>query len=222
MGVVQRERAVEDERVAADGRLLRWTAAALAASVLVSGLMGVAFLATGEANALRNFDLDAEHSYVSLWSALLLLAAGVTALLATRRGVGAGAVGVAVLLVAMAADEWFAIHEKLESTDSKDWQITYLPVFVVAGVLGLMALRRLRRYPVPFALFLGGGAAWFVAQVLEFVQWDGFTARPGYVFMMVPEELLEMSGTCLILLCFLRLVLHGPAAERRRAPVGGE
>lgn len=71
----------------------------------------------------------------------------------------------------MALDEWLELHERFEQRLDMDWNALYLPIVAVAGVAGLLAIRRLWPERSSF-LLIAGGASWFVAYLLEDLQWD--------------------------------------------------
>jgi hypothetical protein len=101
------------------------------------------------------------------------------------------------LLAFMSADEWFGVHEHLEDALHVDWPLLYLPLMTAGGVVALLLVSRYRAVPwLPHA-FLGGGGCWATAVVLEKLQWTEAGHGPHYVAMMIPEELLEATGSFL-------------------------
>jgi hypothetical protein len=50
---------------------------------------------------------------------------------------------------------------------------------------------------------IAGAMAWMASQVLELLQWRGDTKTAEYLALMVPEELLEMTGSLLFLMAVL-------------------
>jgi hypothetical protein len=99
------------------------------------------------------------------------------------------------LLAFMSADEWFGVHEHLEDALHVDWPLLYLPLMTAGGVVALLLVSRYRAVPwLPHA-FLGGGGCWATAVVLEKLQWTEAGHGPHYVAMMIPEELLEATGS---------------------------
>ncbi|NUT54964.1 MAG: hypothetical protein HOQ03_03130 [Thermoleophilia bacterium] len=160
--------------------------------------------------------LDAEGNEAAYFSALLLVSAGAFVALAARHARPEGPAVpwyvVSVLLLTMAADELLGWHETLERRTGVDWQLLYGPVVVAAGVCALRMMWALRARPRVLATFVGGGTAWLVAQVLEKVQWSGDTLlHPG---LIVPEELLEMTGSALFGVAMLAVIdsaARGPA-----------
>jgi len=155
------------------------------------------------------FNLDEEGTPATNFSALLLLFAAAAALLAAETEIGRGAprgilIGLGLFFAFMAIDEHQALHEKLEREAGIDWQILYVPVVLPAAAAGLLALRSLFRvHRLAAGLFAAGAAAWVLAIALEAYQWGGegdFLLHPGTI---VPEELLEMSGSALLALGLL-------------------
>jgi hypothetical protein len=171
------------------------------------------------------FDLDQEYTVPSFFSASFLCLSAVPAfllgrLLGARRFHWFGA-----LLVFMGADEWAALHERLESAIGITWQVPYVPIVIGAVVVGILVVRALPHRAS--TLLLLGAAAWLVAQVFELLEWDSHDKPVSeYVWLMVPEELLEMVGSVLFGIAFLVALRRAlPAASdeagdmaQRRAP----
>jgi hypothetical protein len=88
-----------------------------------------------------------------------------------------------------------------------------------AGIGTLVVLRAWgRRHIAATLLLCGGGTLWFLAQVLEHLQWagpHGDVKVAHYVAMMIPEELGEMCGSALFLLSALVVL------KAARCPAGG-
>lgn len=195
-------------------------------TVLVLAVLGSVFLTDnsyGQAcecwsgsGAIAEFNLDGEFTVPAAVSGLALLAAGALALLLARSGTAlqrrAAFAGIGVFLGAMAIDEIWAVHEKLEGAVDVDWQVLYAPAVLVAGASWLIAypaFRRLGNRGV--ALFLAGPGAWLVSQALEKVQWDDERlVRP---WTIVPEESLELTGSLLFVVAFLQLIRAHPPAS---------
>lgn len=174
------------------------------------------------------FDLDVETSSASALSALLmLLAAGASLLVAGSRSSRRERwpwVTAAAGLTVLAVDERRMFHERLESAVGADWQLLYLPVFVVGGALGTVLLRALRSSAYAPWLFLAAAALWCLAQLLESVQWDGDRQVDSYVPLMVVEE---VAGSLLLALGLLDharrpLAALGPLRPPRRRTDGGD
>lgn len=101
-------------------------------------------------------------------------------------------------------------------------EVLYLPVVALGGVLAIvMCLRLIRqgRRDAVLAVMVGAGM-WVIAQVLEFIQWDGDRRRMGCRAMMIAEELLELLGSCSFVLGAI-LVVTVETVRRSRALVGG-
>jgi hypothetical protein len=146
------------------------------------------------------FYLDGEYNLPAIYSASLWLFAAVT-LYAVGQARERGRrrwvwTGLGVALFYLALDEAFGFHEKLEGKTGIDWQLLYLPLFLAISAVGLYVLLQSRG--AARLLLLGAGAAAFVAQILEAVQWDGTVAVAAYRQMMVPEEILEPTAAALI------------------------
>jgi hypothetical protein len=142
--------------------------------------------------------LDREANVPAFWSGFLLVAATAAALTTARddrRGARWPWWALAVLLLAMAGDEVFGLHESLERQTGIDWQLLYLPVMAAGAAAAIAALARLREHPRLAAGFLVSCGAWGLAQVLEALQWDGARKVSGYGELMALEEILEMAGS---------------------------
>jgi hypothetical protein len=155
---------------------------------------------------LAPFDLDGEWDVPALFSALLLVAAA--ALLLRVRDFFTRPVLVFVfasLLLYGAADEAVQIHENLERWLAVDWQRLYALAFLGVGVVWSVLLADLWRLRAARLLYMASGSAWVVSQVLEYFEWNGDEEGPHYTSMMVAEEVLEMTGTELLLLALLSI-----------------
>lgn len=181
------------------------------AVVAVAGALAVGVLPAGTP-AQRLLHPDLELQLPAVYSALLLASAGVLTLLAAHGSAAYVVMGVG--LVAFGLDELFWLHERLEAGLGVDWQVLYLPVAVAAlGVL-VVVVRGLRSAPRARTALLAGAACWAASQVLEALQWDGDVQRPGYGYMMIVEESLEMFGTVGVILAMLLLLRReGPSQE---------
>lgn len=197
---------------------LRRLALAVAALIALLGALGVEHALArhgGPWVRMPVFGLDNEGSVPAVFSGLLLLGAA----LASReaRAVHAAALtGLGAVFAFMAVDEVLAVHEHLESVVGEQWQVVYLPLMAVAGGLWLVVLRELRGRAQ--ALFVGGAAAWVVAQLIEHFQRDG--AVLVHRWTILPEELLEMTGSALFMFALLVAAREDvPASLRARAAV---
>ena len=98
----------------------------------------------------------------------------------------------------MGADEFAYLHERAETRTGVDWQLLYLPVVAVGGLAWLLVLRRWGARSRPGALLVGGAAGWFVAQVLEKLEYGpGDVMVDGYLLLATVEEVLEDVGSLL-------------------------
>jgi hypothetical protein len=217
------------ERV--DPRRLAWV---LFGSIGIMALVGILTEVAAPGNPWS--DLDSEiHlqlpltastiAFPALWSGLILLGAalfwwGVAARATIRVDrVLAGSFG--SFMVLMALDELVTIHEHLQYWTHIDWMELYAPLVLLMGLATLALMVRL--WPMDRTatlLMIGGGAAWAFAQFLELIQWDGDLAAehkvPAYVLLMIPEELLEASGSALFCLAGARAIRAIRAGERRQ------
>ena len=168
-------------------------------------------------------DLDAEGRVFALLSGLILLAAGALVALAVVRHVAARHLALlGLLLVFMGLDEMVTIHEHLEKATGIDWILLYLPLMALGGLAALDLVRRAADREVT-ALFLTGGACWAIAIVLEKLEWPTAALPNGdqvpaahYVAMMIPEELLEITGSFLFAVALVLLVRR--ASRHHQAP----
>lgn len=170
------------------------------------------------------FDLDGEKTVPAVLTGLLLAGAAWAGFRAARQHDSRRILLLAAALGVMAFDETLVIHERLERWTGIGWQFLYLPVFAVAGLGWLTAVLLTRRLTGRFALLVGGAGAWVVAQMLELYEWRAGTEKLGqaayeerlasteYRLAMVPEEVLEMAGSALLLFGLLALAAAVPAA----------
>ena len=163
------------------------------------------------------FHLDRERNAPAALSAAFLAAGGIAFLAAVAKGrLRPVSVGLAALLLLMAADELLEWHETLERRTGVDWQLLYAPVGLAGALVWLLVMRQLRGDRTATVLLAGGAAAWALSQVLERVEWDGGRQVSGYGFMMPVEELLELSGSAMFLLAAMTLLRSTRAVARRR------
>jgi hypothetical protein len=165
-------------------------AALLGATITLFGLLGALNdleLPLGEFSLTAELDVPAFFSAGLLWWAAALAWAA-----------GGNLRPVAVFFAFMGVDELVSIHEWLERTSGVDWQLLYLPVMALGGIVWLRAAPRVG------PLWVAGAAAWVVAQVFELLQNDGDTLV--HPWMTVPEEMLEMAGSSLWVLALLVLL----------------
>jgi hypothetical protein len=144
--------------------------------------------------------LDAELNFPAYFSAAVLVVSGfLTLVVATTWPPRSRArrlfVGLALFLAFFSLDELLSVHERLESFTGIDWQKLYLPVGAIGALIGLGVLLEVRRDLRVVATLLAAGAAWFVAQVFEAIQWKG--DKLVVPWLIYPEELLEMTGSAL-------------------------
>lgn len=153
---------------------------------------------------LSRFDLDEERTVPAFFTSLLLIACAAVALRLPRSVVSRGvAIAFACLLALASLDELAEVHEKLERRLDVDWQLLYIPVFAAAVAVLALFMMALRRNGLGLGLVLASAACWAGSQVLEAIQWEDDGPAPGYTWMMVTEETLEMVGSALLLLALL-------------------
>jgi hypothetical protein len=176
---------------------------AIAACIAVLGVLGVAEVRWP--SKVVGFNLDNEYNVPATFSALLDLGAAIGAEALRRRSGRPVLLGLVILFAFMAADEFGSVHERLESLTGIDWMKLYTPIFLFAAVAWVAVLRAIPN--LRFRLYMFGGAAcWTITQVFELLEWKGDVKQPHYNLMMVPEELLEMTGSALFLLGMLLAV----------------
>ena len=222
----ERTTALHDRAVTADVRRL---AVAGLVAIAVVATLGTAYAEAKEGGRLESglirslpLGLNNEWTLAAFFSGALLAAAALVAYLtaATSRSRPEAWLlrGLALLFTFMAADEIFAIHERLESLTGVGWITLYSPLIAVGGVGWLLALRSMRPLPGAAAAFVAGGLAWAVSQALERMQYDddGVLVRR---WSILPEEVLEMTGSLLFGLALLALLQHrSTAAATTPAP----
>ena len=195
--------------------------AALLAGIVVLGIFGALDALVVD---LKPFDLQDELAQglrfpVLFSGGLCLLAAGA----ALRMSQGHGRLiwlPLSLLFVAAGADELVTIHEHLGDQVSVDWEILYLPVFAILGVLWIAAFLQLDT--AARMLWVGGAGGWALALLLEAVAYGGTAeGRAGAGALGGAEELLEMIGTTLLAWAMLRSSTN-ERDSRGEAPAGIE
>ena len=205
---------------------LRRTAAVLFGSIVVVGLIGALTLWLDPENAW--FDLDSEIGLAwppgdatlalpALWSAALLALAGTAWVtvgwMGTEARLRRTAAVLGAVLLFFAVDELFIVHERLEARSGIDWQTLYLPLAVAVAMLLAVIAYELRHRDRRIAwMLLGGGACWAIAVLLEQLQWRGDEQVGLYGLLMIPEELLELGGSSLLIMAALAALHVLPAA----------
>jgi hypothetical protein len=206
-----------------------------AGGILVIWLAGVAHAT--DLVSLPIFDLDKEGTIPQAYSGLLLLVAASAAYMAARLGAPPrrALLMLAAVLVYMSFDEVFRIHETLDSELNMDWQVLYLPIVAVALIGWIGVEREIRDRRADRALWIGAAACWVIAQALEVWQWHGHVrpgtihgeglsgaalehelSSPSYLLKMLPEELLETSGSLLFAFVLARLAQRYADLRRQR------
>jgi len=190
--------------------------AIVAAVVIVA--FAIAGTIVGTYTSGSPFNLVNEKTIPAFFSGAVLGCVGLCALLAAHCRIAAKPiywVAFALLMLVMSFDEVAGLHEKIEHWSGIDWQTVYAPVFVVAAVVWWMLLSRLER--LPRAMLLAGAAAWAVAQVLEYFEYDS-ADQPvrGFSAMVIVEETLETTGSVLFLLAVVITLRATLPSESRR------
>jgi hypothetical protein len=196
---------------------LRRVAAVSGALILLAGVLGVLHIVFEPRFGL--FDLDGERNAPSAFSAALWVGVAVLAVLLGQAEHGRAARiwrGLSIPLLLAGADEFGAIHERLERITGIDWQILYSPLAIVAAVLWVLVGRRLKTLGAGFGLFVAGTICAVASQVLEAVEYGENDRRvAAFDEIVVGEELLEMWGVLLVglaLLAALRMVCRDDRA----------
>ena len=174
--------------------------------------------------ALRWFDVGSERNVPTAWSALLLLSCAVTAALLAVRGRGAAVPGSGWVLVAvtcafLALDETFELHERLGGlgasvVDDRLHFAWVVPGAALAGVVGLVLLRRLRAQPGPVRRRLVVAGAVYLTGALVLETLSGLVLQvhgaggKAYTLVSSAEEGLEMAGASLLLAALLLQLRH--------------
>jgi hypothetical protein len=210
--------------------LTRWPTPPRPIVLLMGGIVLFAILGAYDAliEDTHSIDLQAElaqgFTLPPLFSGLLLL--GVSAycvLLAMRADTDVAPRWVwglfSLLFLEAALDEAASIHEGLGDAAGIDWMVLYVPLFLVAGVLWIKVLRGLEGRPERI-VWLAAAAAWVVSQMLEAYAYGGVddgSGRPGTGLFGAIEELLEMTGSLLLLWTvyslYMRIHVKPPPAK---------
>ena len=156
-------------------------------------------------------ELDDTFSIPTLYSGgVLLVLVWVTASVALDRYRNGRSpwvfVGLALIFLEASADEMVEIHERIGNALPGDWEILYIPVFVLAGLLWLAVYRELAGRPEQ-TLWLAAAVCFVGALVLEAYAQGGTgeSGRPGSGVFGAFEELLEPLGTTLFIWTMLRI-----------------
>lgn len=202
------------------GRLV----AALGGTIALLGVLGAAYSQAKpggrlDFTGLRSvpLGLDTEYSIPALFSGALLLAAAYAGYLAAKvaasRRDGRALLAFGAFLAFMAVDELLALHEGLEALVGVPWQVLYAPVILIGGLMWTATLVRVWGQREARLCLVGGAAAWFVAQLLERVQYED--GKLVHRWTILPEELLEMTGSTLFGLALVLFVRAGMARRER-------
>ena len=168
---------------------------------------------------LRAFDLNKEQTFPATFSALTLFAAGGLALLnglvrTTDRSERRWWIILALVFTFLGIDESAALHEILQDRVHLWGQAVLTPVLLIGIAAWWITLQRLRPQPKAARLFVFGAVSWVLSQAID------FALNEPWGWTIVPEELLEMSGSALFGLALLVALRPLVAAETAtvRAP----
>jgi hypothetical protein len=182
----------------------------------VLAILGAVQVAVGGATGapkgflLHQIDLDTELNVPSLWSASLLAAASLAAVVrvASRSHLRGAWTVLAVLFAFMGLDEVVQFHERLQRAVRADWQLAYVPIVLGAAVAWATVVSWARHPGVRIGLLLGA-VLWAAAQMFELL-WQ--TGHLRSTWWTVPEEVFEMLGDA----CFLAAALASLRPSRPR------
>lgn len=148
---------------------------------------------------VHGFDLRGETNFPSAFSAALLWFAALLALAVAAEVGRRGALLVfAALFAFFGLDEFLVVHERLQDVTGLGRKVVYAPLALAAALVTAAVARQLRSTRGVIPLFLAGAAAWAGSQAIDALQPHN---QPHW--SVIPEELLEMSGTTLIALALL-------------------
>jgi hypothetical protein len=173
------------------------------AAALAAGI--AAFAALGWATLVEDVDLPAlvinrEGTIPTFFSSALLLVAGALAILlgADERPGQRWWVLWGILLMALGLDEGAEVHERLEVRLGLPAPVVLGPVGVLAAIAYLKTLAMTPAGSLARRLYLAGATAWAAALLSDVVH--------GVDWKSVLEEVLEMSGSAMMLLALLVMV----------------
>ncbi len=182
---------------------------------VADGLIIAALLILGSihywVHRMQPFWLDGEHNFPATFSALLLVAAAVAALLVASENPSGSTMrwiygGLAGLFAFMTLDEFQYFHEHVNDHFHFPWQVAYAPILVAAAYLWIKTWDDLRARTTAAPLWVYAAAAWGVAQVLDGFQTtalDGNDRLTSFHVTVVIEEGLEMIGSSLFAFALL-------------------
>lgn len=164
---------------------------------------------------LHGFDLRGETNFPSAFSAALLWFAALLAFaLAGARERGGPLLAFSAVFAFLGVDEFLVVHERLQDATDLGREIVYAPLALAAALVTVAVAWQLRATPGVIPLFLGGATAWAGSQAIDALQPHN---QPHW--SVVPEELLEMSGTTLIALALLLALRASTPAARETESV---
>ena len=192
----------------------------IVAGIVVIGLLGAYDAVVTDVPQIDlQEELDDTFSIPTLYSGgLLLVLAGVTASVALDRHRDGRSpwvfVGLALIFLEASADELVEIHERIGNALPGDWEVLYIPVFVLAALLWLAVYRELAGRPEQ-TLWLAGAVAFVGALALEAYAQGGTgeSGLAGSVVVGAFEELVEPLGTTLFIWTILRIRSSAPSAR---------
>ena len=118
----------------------------------------------------------------------------------------------ALVFTFLGIDESTALHEILQDRVHLWGQAVLAPVALIGVAAWWVTLGRLRPQPMAARLFALGGVSWALSQAID------YALNEHWGWTIVPEELLEMSGSALFALALL-VALRPLVAPRDRAPL---
>lgn len=201
------------------GHALFWTSAVVTIMDIAYGLTSHALSAWINPDAefrpwRGTFEIPALVSFT------FLFVAGFAWLRASRglRGLSqASTVVLGCFFICLGLDDFAGLHERIERWTGIDWKQIYLPVFALAGIVGVDTVVMLRRrYPRAVGWLVLGASLWALAQIFEF--FEGFNGRvvSYYDWLMIPEEVFECVGAAMWVFAAVTMILPTSSSQECR------
>ena len=170
-------------------------------------------------DAMAEMDLDRPLSEAiaipAIFSGVLLFTASGLAIVVAAHSERFPWVAIGAFFAFMGIDELAGIHERMGTLVGVAWEIAYMPVVLVGGVFWLWTLTRMWQINSERVLWLGGAAAWVLAEALEATVLSGDESWSLIGELSLVEETLELAGSSMFLLA-LYLVAQRLAAGQPR------